>query len=407
MLQRFRPRTIHRYYLYQVTLSLGFYVPVSVLYLRDSGFSLAFVGLAGAVFSFSLLLTEVPTGYLADRLGRRRTLMLGSACRVIGVGGYAVANTAVAFLLLKVFLGLGWALRSGTTDAYLYELLARTGDEDRFTTVNGRGRAALLGTSAMTAIFGGLAYELASILPFVVNAALGAAGIPLLASLPTTSGSDETSEHHERFTIREALQSLRQQASRPAVRWVVLYSILVLIAFDVTRSFEQPAFRAIGFGAAQLGVLYALFKLASAVAGAAAGPLRDRLGTRRALGLLAPGVGLLYGALFFVPELLLAVGVCYRSVRSVLLPIRNQYLNDRLPDAGRATVLSGISMVLSLLGGVARILTGSVADALGPVQVIALSGAIAASLGVTVWFVTRPVRGRSVGVQSDQAVSTN
>jgi MFS family permease len=407
MAQTRTPRTIHRYYLYQVTLSLGLYVPVSVLYLRDSGFSLAFVGLAGAVFSFSLLLAEVPTGYLADRLGRRRTLVLGSVCRVVGVGGYAVANTAVAFLLLKVFLGVGWALRSGTTDAYLYELLARTGEEDRFTTVNGRGRAALLGTSAVTAVFGGLAYELSSVLPFLANAALGAAGIPLLVSLPATSGSEEASEHHERFTVREALQSLRQQARRPSIRWVVLYSILVLIAFDVTRSFEQPAFRAIGFGAAQLGVLYALFKLASAAAGAAAGPLRDRLGTRRALGVLAPGVGLLYGALIFVPELLLAVGVCYRSVRSILLPIRNQYLNDRLPDAGRATVLSGVSMLLSLLGGIARIGVGSVADAVGPLQVIALSGAVAASLAVTIWFVTRPVRGGSVDVHSDQAVSTN
>lgn len=386
-----RPGPVVRYYLYKVTLSLGFYVPVSVLYLRDRGFGLAFVGLAGAVFSFSLLLAEVPTGYLADRLGRRGTLALGSLCRVVGVGGYAVADAGATFLALKVFLGVGWALRSGTADAYLYELLATTGDEDRFATVSGRGRAALLTASAVTAVLGGVGYELAPRLPFLVNAALAGLGVPLLASLPATGGAGDA-DADERFTVRQALASLRRVAARPAVRWIVLYSILVLIAFDVTRSFEQPAYREVGFGAARLGLLYAGFKLASAAGGAAVGPLEERIGVRWTLAALAPLVAVAYGALLIVPELMLAVGVLYRTVRSVLLPLRNGYLNDRLPDAGRATVLSGVSMALSLAGGLARVVAGGVADALGPVRVIGVAGLAVGTLGVAVWVGTAPVR---------------
>ncbi len=400
MSERLRPGPIGRYYAYQVTLSLGFYVPVSVLYLLDQGFSLAFVGLAGAVFSFSLLLAEVPTGYLADRLGRRGTLALGSLCRVVGVGGYAVADAGATFLLLKVFLGVGWALRSGTTDAYLYELLATTGDEDRFAAVEGRSRAALLTASAATAVVGGVAYGFAPTAPFVVNAGLAALGVPLLASLPAATGEGDPGGDDEQFGPGDAVDSLRRVAARADLRWVILYSLLVLVAFDVTRSFEQPAYRAVGFGAAQLGVLYAGFKLASAAGGAAVGPLRDRVGTRWTLAALAPVVGVAYGVLLFVPGLVLAVGFLYRSLRSVLLPVRNQYLNDRLPDAGRATVLSAVSMVLSLAGGVARIGAGGVADALGPVRVVAVAGVASALAAVVVWVATRPVAPRRTVIPS-------
>ncbi len=393
MTERHRLPPVVRYYLYQVTLSLGFYVPVSVLYLRDRGFSLAFVGLAGAVFSFSLLVAEVPTGYLADRLGRRGTLALGSLCRVVGVGGYAVADAAATFLVLKLFLGVGWALRSGTTDAYLYELLAATGDEDRFATVSGRARAALLTASALTAVVGGAGYALAPRAPFVANAALAALGVPLLASLPAVACEDNPEADDERFGVGDALSSLRRVVARTDLRWVILYSLLLLVAFDVTRSFEQPAYRAVGFGAAQLGLLYAGFKLASAIGGAVVGPLENRLGARRTLAALAPVVAAAYGLLLFVPGLVLAAGFLYRSLRSVLLPLRNGYLNDRLPDAGRATVLSGVSMALSLAGGLARIGAGSVADALGPVRVIAVAGVATATLAGVVWAGTRPLAG--------------
>jgi hypothetical protein len=47
-------------------------------------------------------------------------------------------------------------------------------------------------------------------------------------------------------------------------------------------------------------------------------------------------------------------GVFYTIVR----PVRTQYLNDRLDDVGRVTVLSGASTVLALVGGVARLVAG-------------------------------------------------
>lgn len=368
-----------KYYCYQVTLSLGFYVPVSVVYLRDLGFSLSFVGLTWTVFSLSLLVAEIPTGYLGDRIGRRWSLVFGSACRVVGIGGYALAESGAAFLVLKVFTGTGWALRSGASDAYLYELLARTTGEDRFVTIRGRGKAVQLTTSAVTAVAGGVLYTVEPIFPFVATALLGGLGIPVLLTLPSLDDDGDP------FTVQEAVATIRRQVGRPDLRWMIAYTGLVLLTFDLTRTFEQPALRAVGIEAAGLGLLYAGFKVVSALGGAAAGPLRERLGTRQLLLLTAPVVGVAYGGLVVVPALLVPVAFAYRVCHTLVVPVRNQYLNDRLDDVGRATVLSGVSMLLSLAAMVVR-LAGSVAvQYVGTIDLLGVSGVAFTTTAVLVW----------------------
>jgi len=380
-----------RYYAYRVTTSMGLWVPVSVVYLLDSGFDLAFVATVQAVFSLALLAAEVPTGYLGDRLGRRWTLAVGSGWRALCVGGYAVADGAAAFVALQAGLGVAWALRSGTSEAWLYELLGAAGDEDAFARIEGRASTLLLSASAAGAVAGGVLYGVAPWLPFAANAALAAVGVPVVLSASPV-GSDAGQDDADPLSVSEAVGVLRLQAGRPAVRWLVAYSVLLFLAFDLSRTFEQPALRSVGVPVAGLGVLYAAVKLVSAGAAATVGPLHDRLGTRRTLALLSPAVAALYGAVLVEPLAMVVVLFGYRSLRQVARPVRDGYLNDRLADVGRATVLSGVSMVLSLVGAVARLAAGPLATRTGPVAFLGLAGVGLAAAAGLLWVATAPVR---------------
>jgi hypothetical protein len=392
-------RLLWGYYAYRVSTSMGFYVPVSVVYLLDKGFGLGFVALAQAVFSFALLAAEIPTGYVGDAVGRRVSLALGNVCRVVALLGYVVADTAVAFLALKVVLGVGWALRSGTVNAWLYEVLQARLDATEYARIEGRGSTALLTTSAVTAIAGSLLYSVHTATPFLANAALAATGIPVLYAFPAI----ETDADDAPFTAGDAVRILKAQASRPDVRWLVVYTVLVFTIFDLSRTFEQPSLRAIHVPVAGFGLLYAGYKLVSAAAAASVGWFDDVLGTKTALALAAPALGIAYASVAILPVAVLPVFFLYRGSRAVLRPLRNQYLNDRLADVGRATVLSGVSMVLSLVGGVARLVGGPIAVATGPTLFLALAGSGLAALAGVVWLGTSPVRDRAEAPRSDPA----
>jgi MFS family permease len=388
------PRSVRwKYYAYRATTSAGFFVPISVIYLLDKGYGVEFVALVQATFSIALVLTQVPSGYLADRLGRRGTLAVGSVLRTAALVGYPLVDFAAGYLVLKVLFGAAWAFRSGTKDAWLYELLAGHGDADEFARIEGRGSTVLLTTSAAGAVAGGIMYGIWPELPFIANAALAVSGLPILAAMPASGGPvpDDESDSGP-LTVRGAVRALRLQASRPAVRWVVVYTCLLFLVFDLSRTFEQPALDTVGVPVAGMGVLYAAFKLVSAGAASTVGWLNERLGTRRTLALAAPVLGLSYASLAVVPVAIVPVLFLYRSARAVLRPVRNQYLNDRLGDTDRATILSGVSMVLSLAGAFARVVGGEIAAVTGAVGFLAAAGAGLALAAGGVWLAVSPVR---------------
>lgn len=389
------------YYSYRVSTSLGFYLPISVIYVLDQGYGVAFIAFMQAVFSMTLLTAEIPSGYLGDRLGRRRTLAIGSAFQIIGLVGYVVVDTATGFLILKVLFGTGWAFRSGTEDAWLYDLLATFGDTNDFAQVEGRGSTIELMISAAGAVAGGFLYGFDPTLPFLANAALATLGLPVLASMPAVNRVDSSTE--ETLTVRAAVRTLRIQIGQPAVRWVVAYTILIFLVFDLTRTFEQPALEAVGVPVAGMGLLYAGFKLVSAGAASTVGWFKGQLGIRRTLALAVPILGLSYATLAVVPLAVVPVLFLYRGARTILRPVRNQYLNDRLAGVGRATVLSGISMILSFVGAIARLAAGEIAAVTGPVTFLAGAGVGLALMAGGLWVAVSPVRPSGKVVGTDRA----
>jgi MFS family permease len=394
---------VRRYYLYRATLSSGFYLPVSVVYMNARGLGLADIGFVQGAFLFGMVASELPTGYLGDRLGRRAALAVGNAILVAVMAGFTVADSTAEFAVVYVVWSVGWTFRTGTADAWLYELLAVQNAEDEYARISGRADSTLLVVSAGAALAAGVLYTVDPAAPFLANAGLAALGLPLLFTLPRTQGvdadggedgdgSESDADSAETMGVREAAHVLRTQLPRPSIRWVVAYAALFNLVFSVTRVFEQPAMRAVGVPVAGLGVLYAGFKLVSAVAASAAGPLQDRLGTHGVLLLLVPSVGVAYASFGVLPVLLVPVLFFRRGVQKITRPVRNEYINDRLDDVGRATVLSGVSMALTLVSGTANVLGGRVAAGVGPVAFLSTTGVAVALAGGLLWVVAEPVR---------------
>jgi MFS family permease len=384
-------RTVYRYYAYLATTAYGFYLPVGLLYLQEQ-FGWAVAGLTQGVFSFALLFAEIPTGYLGDRLGRRASLALGNGISAVALGVFVFLDTPTEYVLLYVVWAFGWAFRSGTEQAWLYEFLDERGEDDEYARVSGRGSTVVLVTSAATAALAGVLVAHSYALPLLANAALSAVGVPVVLSLPEACGECEPTEE---FGPREALGTLREQASRPELRWLVAYVGVFHVLFAVTRPYESPIAKQVGVPVAAIGLLYAGFKLVSAGAAATAGWFEDTLGVRRSLALLAPVYGLAYASVAFAPALVVPVFFLNRSAQKVVRPLRDQYVNDRLEDVGRATVLSGVSMALSLASGTANLASGTLVDLFGPFRFLAGAGAALAAVGGVLWLAASPVRDRS------------
>ncbi|WP_238705380.1 MFS transporter [Natrinema pallidum] len=270
-----------RYYLYSLTETQGLIAPVWVLVLQARGLSYTDIGLLGALYWAVLVLAEIPTGYIGDRIGRRRSLFIAALITAGGVGGLAFARTLLSFALALTAWAVGITFRSGTADAWLYSVLGRSGTADAYTHVRGRGRAVKLAATAITAVIGGVLYTKSLVAPFFLTAGLLAVNSAVVLSFPTVPDGQGRSRS-ESWLFSTTRQELTAAFKQPGMRSFVGYTVLLFGLVEVTRTFVQPivAGDQVGLSVAAVGALYACFNIVAAGASALTSRIEQTLGVR-------------------------------------------------------------------------------------------------------------------------------
>ncbi len=99
-------------------LPTGLLIPVVVLLMLDRGLTLGQIGLAAAAQGVMVLFLELPTGGLADTVGRRQVLLVASAFEMASIALASVADTFVLFAVVWAFQGVYRALESGPLESW-------------------------------------------------------------------------------------------------------------------------------------------------------------------------------------------------------------------------------------------------------------------------------------------------
>ncbi|MGY9057575.1 MAG: MFS transporter, partial [Alphaproteobacteria bacterium] len=130
-------RNIVLYPWFKACRSLMFWQAIWFLYFQTS-LSAADALLLAVVADMATTVLEVPSGYLADRVGRRITLLIGTAATVVACVLLGIGGPFMIFALAQVFMGLGSAFSSGTDSAFLYDSLLASGREGEVTSAEAR-----------------------------------------------------------------------------------------------------------------------------------------------------------------------------------------------------------------------------------------------------------------------------
>ena len=114
-------RAVRRRYLTLVAMRwfpTGLLIPVFVLLPLERGLSLSEIGLAAAGQGLIVLFLELPTGGLADSLGRKQVLMASTLVGMTSVGIYLLADSFAVFFAAFALQGVFRALDSGPLEAW-------------------------------------------------------------------------------------------------------------------------------------------------------------------------------------------------------------------------------------------------------------------------------------------------
>ncbi|WP_437962417.1 MFS transporter (plasmid) [Sorangium sp. So ce119] len=345
---------------------------------RDIGMSVATMMSVQAFFSLSIALFEFPSGYIADRLGHRRALVLGSGAIVIGWLLYALARGLWSVLAAELVLGVGFSLISGADAALLYDSLREEGREHEFARWYGRMRSAAQISSGAAALLAGFLYARWSRLPFVMELVCWAVALGIALRFGETRRAQPRVEDHlgrMRAIVRDSL------VRRADLRAVMLLGVaFALAAYLPTWLMALYATEA-GAEVAWIGPMWAVASFTTALGAMVSERAGRRLGMTgtllACLALVAAGylgLALSHHALGFAFYFLLTF------VRGLHMPLLHHEEQRLAPDDDRASCVS----LRSFLFRIAFVLLGPVVgmgvDRYGHRPVLWVAGALMVAL---------------------------
>src|SRR3989339_224903 len=111
---------------------------IITLFYLHRGLSIAQIVWLSGLFGAVSLFAEIPSGYMADHLGRKRTMLLGVAFMLASTAIHWFATDFFWFAVSFVFLSFSFSCFSGTEEALLYDTLKETGHEKKMLRFNSR-----------------------------------------------------------------------------------------------------------------------------------------------------------------------------------------------------------------------------------------------------------------------------
>ncbi len=339
-------RDLKLFYLFRLLATSYLWIPVSVLFPQSRGLGFDQVMILSAIYSVVVILVEVPTGALADRIGRRHSMLAGSLAMVLsGICAY-MAHSFFDFAVAYVLAAISMALCSGADSAYLFDLLHERGRSDEYPRRESAASASHQIGSALACAAGGLLGEIDLALPYLVTAGVAMASfvVALMLSPERRPPPREQSMGEEmRVYLRHMARSLRDVTLNRALAWIIAYSAVVFVLVRSTEYLYQPYLDARGFSVSTIGFIFAgSFMLASFVAHRAH-VLRRWLGEEflvyGLLGMLSVSFILLnqlhgeWGPLMMFAVQAMAIGLYSPLVKTML----NREITD---SSRRATILS-------------------------------------------------------------------
>jgi MFS family permease len=333
--------------------------PVLILYYTANGLNSTQIFTIQALFHLAVLLLEVPSGYLADAVGRKRTLVFGALFFPLGLAVYAAGRGFAAFVFAEIVLAVSVSMRSGCDSALIFDSLRQLGREGEYKRFEGRAALVSRAGTAVSSVAGGLLAAIFLRLPFLVN--IGSA--LFMPAMALSLAEPERDRRRSRNPLLDILRICRHCLSQPHIRPVVLFCGL-LMASNLTALWAYfLLYQALGIGVGWFGVLFAVFQLAGALGGARSHSFSERFGAKGSLILtmLSP---LFLALLGLIPSpWLLPLVPANAFLWNLAYPVLLERLNLAVGSDVRATVLSLAAMAGSVIFIVISPLFGLLVDA--------------------------------------------
>lgn len=365
-------KNIQYYYLYSATwiLMIG---PVLTIFFLQKGLSFSQIMLLQTISSISTVVTEVPSGAVADLYGRKTSMLLSSLSFIIALLFLVYAPNFALLVLAEIFSGMAMSFKSGADSSLVYDTLLKLDREKDYLEVQSRGHSYSLGTQIIGSALAGFLYTVNINLPFfasIILLSLSMFFATRIIEVPVFHSTEKPPY------LQQILRSGRFTFSHPKVRTILVFYVFFFFFFRIGFWYYQPYFQAVNIDVAYFGIIFAGFNIIAT------------LSSRYAYKFLKLTKGFSLIALSFLLAtsfLLIGLtphwfGVVFIGLQQVARGVQNpvflKYVNKQIPSHQRATIISFNSLMGNLTTALLFPIIGLLMDGMAIISLHLLTGTV-------------------------------
>lgn len=331
-----------------------FYMPIVKLFYEENQLGNFELFLLHGIYSVLIAVGELPSGYMADIWGRKKTLILGSLLSFAGFFTYSISKGFWYFAIAEILLGIGMSFISGADSAILFDTLFDLKKEKSYLKYEGKITSAgnfAEATGALVMLllihYGIKSYRIGYILQTIV----------IFIALTSSFFLYEPKKHKTLVysNLNYFINILKFSYKNKILRIFILLSGLIGFSTLSMAWFAQIFFYEINIKPEIYPVLWILLNATVGIGSYFSVQVEKKLGMSNSILFILITSSILYFLTgLFVSLWGLVFLFLFYIIRGIATPVLKYYINLKTPSEMRATILSIRSFIIritfSLLG---------------------------------------------------------
>lgn len=339
---------IYRLYIIKIAKWFSLIMPIVVLFYNENGLGQQDIFTLQAIYSVAIVILEIPSGYFADVLGRKKTLIFGAIFGFLGFVTYSFSYGFWGFMIAELILGVGQSLISGADSAMLYDSLQAQKREKEYLKYEGRITSLGNFAEAIAGITGGLLATFTLRTPYFGQTIVAFLALPAALTLVEPARSKTIAKASFNDILKIFDYAL---IKNPKLRYNIIFSSIIGSSTLSMAWFVQPYFKEIGINnEAIYGILWTLLNLSVGITSLLAFKVDQRLGKTKVVLLITLFLSVSYLAVGkYQTYWAISILFVFYLIRGFATPILKDYINRMTESNVRATVLSVRNFIIRIV----------------------------------------------------------
>lgn len=333
---------------------LVFYGPVAILYRQSRGISLNDIFIIETIFVILIFLFEVPWGYIADKIGYKRTLVISFFMLFFSQIIFYLAHSFHGFLLQRLILAISSAGISGCDSALIYSSVEDKDSSKAFGYYNAAGTVGYFIASLGSSLIVSHSLDLTvvfTIIPYCISFFL----------------SFFLLDAHVKMAKEEQIGFIDSFKSLGANKSIFIFVISVALISESTHSvcvfLNQPIYLRSGISMKYFGLINAFMQVACLLS-ARAYKINEKVGAKKLYMALISMIIVANILLIYIKSWILVIAMIFliEGAFAITQPLSSTIQNRSINSPNRATLLSTYAMIGDVFASFSNLVVGKASD---------------------------------------------